>query len=450
MAGFVLGTLVLMAAIYAVVLLINRHDEPPSADARRLEQLSESRPAVAASDNAYVYLLGMTAIDGQDPTPLGLQRQAYIENYPVSARLAEVGPWPGQDRERLPSTAGQAIVRACRQDGAACLDMLQKDPAAVEAWLSSATVELEHYRALIGRSAWRESIPRSITAPLPNWAPALDGQRLWLLAAWQRAHAGETEAVLDALQKDLVFWRKLLRESDLLLTKMFAAVAIRHHFAIGNLVLRELHRTGGSADVPASWREPISLEERSLLRAVAGEWRFAGGAIALMLEQQRAATQTMSFDSAMEWLNKPLFQPQASLNLHAANLVRLAESGQAPYPQLRQSVEAATQPTPVAWYRSLYNPIGQVLSGAAGPGYADYALRIGDLEGLRRLALLAAELRARPLASSTPTQTAHDIAHASLRDPFSEQAFAWNASAESLEWQSHGRNPGVGLYRMPL
>jgi len=450
LAGFVFGTLVLVSAIYGVVLLINRHDEPPSVDARRLEQLIDARPAVAAADNAYVYLLGMTAIDGEDPVVLGRKRQDFIEAYPVSGGFAAAGTWPGADRNRVPSATAREIGGACREDGAACLRVLAQNPAAVEAWLAASTVELDRYRTLIARAGWRESIPRSIVAPLPAWKPALDGQRLWLLSAWQRAHAGETDAVMAALEADLLFWRKLLRESDLFITKMVATAAIRHHFAIGNLVVRELHRTGGVTDVPASWREPISPEERSLLRAVAGEWRFAGGAIALVVAEQQGAAQAMSLDGAIGRLSKPLFQPQASLNLHAAQLVRLAESAQAPYPQLRQSVEAATQPARVAWYRRLYNPVGQVFSSVAGPAYADYALRIADVEAMRRMALLAAELRARSAVANTPEQTTHDIVSASLRDPFSEQAFGWDAPAAVLEFLPRGHSEGRSPYRMPL
>ena len=446
---FVGGTLLLLAAVYGVVLLINRHDETPSADARRLEGLIEARPAIDAADNAYVYLLGMSAAEGQDPIALGRQRQAYVENYPLSGGLAQVGPWPGKDRERVQSASAQEIGRACREDGAACLRILEQDPAAVEAWLSASKVELDRYRTLIGRTGWRESVPRSLAATLPNWTPALDGQRLWLLSAWQRARAGDTESAFSALQDDLLFWRKLLRESDLLITKMIATAAIRHHFAVGNVVMRELH-AHGVTEVPASWREPISPDERSLLRAVAGEWRFAEGAVALMVEEQRAATQTMSFDGAMAWLNKPMFQPQASLNLHAAQLIRIAESGQVPYPQLRQSVESAAEPARIAWYRRLYNPVGQIFTSVAGPAYTHYPLRVADLEGLRRMALLAAELRTRTPAANAPAQTAHNVGNASLRDPFSEQAFIWNAPAASLEFLPRVPNEGRGPYRMPL
>ena len=446
---FVGGMLLLLAAVYGVVLLINRHDETPSADARRLEQLIERRPAVAANDNAYVYLLGMSAVDGQDPVVLGRERQAFVEAYPVTANFANAGTWPGQDRKRLQPTEVHRLRHDCREDGAACRRALEQDPALVEAWLSASAVELERYRVLIGLSGWRESIPASFVAPLPNWSSALDGQRLWLLSAWQRARQGETESVIPALQEDLLFWRKVLRESDLFITKMIAAAAIRQHFAMGNLVMRELHAQG-VAEVPASWREPISPEERSLLRASAGEWRYAHGEVALMAEAQRAATQTMSFDGAMAWLNKPLFQPQASLNLHAAQLIRIAESGQVPYPQLRQSVEAAAEPARIAWYRRLYNPVGQIFTSLAGPAYTYYPLRVADLEGLRRMALLAADLRARTPAANAPTQTAHDVANASLRDPFSEQAFTWNAPAASLEFLPRVPNEGRGPYRMPL
>jgi hypothetical protein len=343
----------------------------------------------------------------------------------------------------------------CRQDGAACLALLGRDPAAVDARLSAAPVELERYDALIGRSGWRESIPSGTMAPLPSWKPAMDGQRLWLLSAWQHARAGDTGVAISKLQRDLLFWRKVLRESDLLLTKMIAAAAIRTHFLMGNLVLRELQHAGVAAPVPPAWLEPISLEERSLLRAVAGEWRFSRAALAeykeyLANEAENPAKQASSFEEVMTRLNRPLLQSQASLNGSAALLVRIADSSQAPYPQLRTAVETASRPTSVPWHAQLYNPTGRVLLSIAGPAYMNYAVRIADLEGLRRLALLAAQLRDRPPGTLTPAQTAGEVASAPLRDPLSEQAFVWNSTDQVLEYMPSGRSASEPPYRMPL
>lgn len=56
---------------YGVMLVINRSDQPPSPSARKITQWIESRPAVADDANAYLYLLGFSIEQNQDPVEWG-------------------------------------------------------------------------------------------------------------------------------------------------------------------------------------------------------------------------------------------------------------------------------------------------------------------------------------------------------------------------------------------
>ena len=82
---------------------------------------------------------------------------------------------------------------------------------------------------------------------------------LYLLEAWLRADAGDRDGVRDALDADLEFWRRALRDSDILLAKAIAESYVRRHFQWGNLILRRL--------------PPPQLERRPFLRRGADRCR---------------------------------------------------------------------------------------------------------------------------------------------------------------------------------
>lgn len=85
-----------------------------------------------------------------------------------------------------------------------------------------------------------------------------DGQRLHIADAWQSASESDAEAVRSALERNLVYWRMVLKNSDALITKMIATAAVIRHFKLGNLVLRKLPQEVAADGIPDSWRRQIS------------------------------------------------------------------------------------------------------------------------------------------------------------------------------------------------
>jgi len=403
-----LAGLVLLA--YLALLFVNRNDEPPSADAERLVAMQRDRPPLADAANGYVHLLGLATEARGDYR---------------AARSREVS----------------ALADACA-DAPACADAVDAHPDAVAQWLGSEQWLLDRYRRMLATDGWREPIPTQFTAPLASFQHAIGAQNLHLLAVRQQALARDPATVRDLLDHDLVFWRKVLASSDLLISKMAAVAAVNRNFALGNLALRELPPDLADAAVPRSWRQPLTVEERSLMRSLGGEWEFVGSAL-------RTATSPEADAADARWrvtrrLQQPLLQHQATLNLFAERMVRMGALSELPYRDIAPALErlAQAQEPPPLRIRP-YNVLGNLLiDTGASSAYGDYIARTADLEGHRRAALRVATLRGDGIQAEGLAAAVRD---ASLRNPYDDAAFEWDAVGgavvfRGLEQRDRGRH----------
>ncbi|WP_162301435.1 hypothetical protein [Cognatilysobacter segetis] len=407
------GLLLVAIALYGALLVINRRDPPPSADVQRFEAMVRGRAAVDDTANGYVYVLGFSAPADADPVAYGARRRDAIARWTVGASHAAM---PGQvmnARASRPAVA-QRLQAACTGHPGPCERTLQAAPGALAAWRQADAVPLARYEALLQRTAWRETLPVDALAPMPRFTDVLDSQALYLLQTRQMAEAGDAAAVRRRLDADLAYWRVVLASSDVLLTRMIANAAIERHFRLGGLALRALPSPAADA-VPASWRTPFSIGERSMRRTFAGEWRFVDTTL-----KANAARSTSR-------MARPLLLPQATSNAYAARMAALAAISEQPYAQLPSALASRLR----AWERerarwSAYNPVGRLLlSIGAEAAMGDYVLRSADLEGLRRAALVAQSLRARGVGAA---DAARAIAASDLRDPYTGAAFGWDAA----------------------
>lgn len=431
-ARLVGGMLGLAAAAYIALLAVNRHDEPPSADARRLVALMEARAPVPDASNGYVHLLGMDAPRDADSVALGAQRKAFLETFAVPRGARRAPQLPGAKHEVDASRPGPLaqLARTCAKGDASCGDLLRARPHLVARWLADEGWLLDRYRAMTAQSHWRETLTRDARMPLPRYTSALDGQTLALLHLREQARRGDVAAVREGLETDLRYWRIVLASSDLLITKMIAGAAIRRHFALGNVVLRELPAAQAASAIPALWRQPLTATERSMARAYAGEWHFSAGLAAF--GEDGLAEAEASFGARLQARAlRPMYQQQATLNRMAERMVRLGALSEVPYPRLQATVrdQYARNEAEQRWF-SVYNPVGTVLrSIALGAGYENYILAISDLEGARRVAVLATLLRAQGVTAGAAAQA---IAASDLRDPYRDAPFAWDAAQRSI------------------
>ncbi|HEU4846192.1 MAG TPA: hypothetical protein VFT05_18130 [Burkholderiaceae bacterium] len=410
LARLLIWPLVGMALLYLILLLINRHDQPASPAAQRLEDASRARVPVAESDNGYLYSEGFGHIREND-----------------SVRLKQ-----GEGQ------AFKTLRDGCKSMDRACETLLASSEKALRSALDADPWTLARYRDLILRGAWQGPMPIDVKHGAPRLVPAAVGQQLLMMDAWNRARAGDAAAVGVALSQDHRFWRMVLSTSDDLMGKSYARVALRRNLLWGNIVLAQLPRGRQEAAVPAQWRQPFTLQERSLMATMVGEYQF----LKTVLDDM--AGEAAVHESPLVWpvwsITAPLLQRQDSMNTWAArNLPRIAalDVGYRDYPAALARLRALEKSASSDWSLEIaYNPVGKTLMSEV-PEWSSYSARLADLEGIRLATLLAAELRSVGVALH---KVPDYVAAAPLRNPFDGKPFGWDARTRSLIFT--GLEPG--------
>ncbi len=438
--AWAVGSLVAFAAVaYLVLVVANWNDEPPSADAERLAAMTRERPVLSDRENAYVHALGLAAPPAADPLALGSERRAWLES--VQPSTTGVGDFalPGEETDyRATRRTDVAALAAACIEASGCLAALDANPDALGHWLASEQWLLERYRRMLAVEGWREAIPHDIRVPVAGLHHAVEIQKLYLLDVRRNALAQDAATVRELLERDFEFWRRVLASSDTVISKMVAVAAVKRNLALGGLALRVLPPDRIEAALPASWRQPLTVDERSLARPLAGEWQLTRSSLSA-IGWGGEHTPGASPRLVDRLLLRATFQAQATANLAAARMVRLASLSELPYPALGNTVGRMleSQDETAVPFR-LYNPAGSILHAIpVESAYASYIARVSDLEGLRRATLLAATLRG-------PSVQRDDIAAAvrasPLRSPYDDAPFGWDPDAGSVLFR--GLEPG--------
>jgi hypothetical protein len=425
--------------VYLAALAINWRDQAPSTEALALAADEPAAKSVADENNAYVYLLGFGANRDTDPPIVGRARAAWIRELRADPSVGietDPGPKTLPDIEQLFEPLRDL---SCAIDGGAtCFDALNAARDTIERVTAEQSWLIDRYRRLLSYSEWADVTSGDLRSVYPDVSAVLQGRRLYYLHAWLLAAAGEADGVRRALDADLDLWRLSLRDSSTVLSKMIAEGRVREHLAWGTLILRRLPPEARAAGIPASWRRPLSDDERSMQRAFRGEWRFAQSTMRAMTSGAMTIGGTRpsqsgggkaSLSALTERINNalatPFFKVQATLNDHAAALTRVESLIDVPYTELPYALARAHEVVnekPNGLIDTTYNVIGRNLISVGREFMAGYGVRVADLEGERRAALLVAELRARDVPLNLiPAALELDAA----RDPYTGQPFIW-------------------------
>jgi len=393
--------------------------EPPSDAVARLKQVFATRPVVADADNAFFDVLGFLAPAGTDPHELGMRRATWLEN--ARAASGDLSPDPGQPALAVRTQRSQilsqvvdacraAIARAC----ASALERVDDEPlSGVE------TLLLARYEVLLGRRGWFEIGTTHPENPLPAFDGTIEAQRLLLIRLRRAAAAGDAAQVRATLDRDLAFWRMALESSDVMISKMIALAAIRQHFSFASYVLRELPAERVAEAIPAPWNQEFTAAERSLLRVMAGE---------LLLAEEMLAAEGSSGYARLDESEDERMAPLERLRDRLTSRARRQ-------PDLRDIADeylsgAMSFAVPLRQYESVSAKIGgKYADSDAGWDVPEYAMRIGSAEGMRRAALLTAQLR----SQSVPVAQLPDRLKSSpLRNPYNEQPFVWDPADRAI------------------
>ena len=289
------------------------------------------------------------------------------------------------------------------------------------------------YQALLSRSHWFEPLPFLPEDTLPRYADAMDAQRASLIRWRQAVIDGKTSGLRDFLESDLKFWRMAARNSDTLISKMIAVAGVRAHFTYANLILRELPAGSVMDFVPPLWQQPVDDAERSLWRVMAGDYLFSKNAIDAVYGE----SEVDSPDESLEGRLSGLFGKFSRRVVPPRQLNALA-----------RLYAATAQEFAVPWNRQLEERDKLSAEHADAQFVTDaglYALRAGSIEGMRRAALLTAQLRSRSVPVAT---VAAELRRSALRTPVMDKPYGWNAAEQAIVFSGPAakRRSGLALY----
>lgn len=450
LAAIALGLAILA---YAALVIINWNDVPPSEIAREFATSIDRRPTVADEENAYLFAMGFATSPDGDPKDIGQRRRSwYAEQVAMGILLPRDDPFEGSlDRLVTNSDTAKNLASKCQQLGTVCLDLVAIDTIAATEWLDDEQWVLDRYIEMIVHDAYSEAIPQTSLWPMPDFGDIGYGQRLLMISAMISARNGDRSHVIALLEADLQFWRMVLANSDLLITKMISAAYVRNHFVNGNRVLRELHKSVRTDAIPQNWLIEISEAEKSLERSLIGEWRFIHNQYQSIEPDMEYIPTAKSADGAtfletVSWrLMLPLFQAQDSSNQIAAMLQNNIQLFDVPYidvPLALGGAETSVPNMPKPYSRA-YNVAGDLYFPAIN-AYRHYFVRTTDLEGVRRAAVLATEIRDREISAELVPEY---ITASKLTDPYTDEAFDWDSATDEIVFRGLSERDD-GIYRL--
>lgn len=376
--------LALFFLFIAFVFFVNRDDKVQSDSVIELQRIANATTPVADRDNAYVYLMGFSASSNAGVMQEGLSRIESLRKFMETPGVPDVPEMPGENQ------------------------------------VQEAAQLIERYERLLEFKQWREQWSNDVRAPSAPFKQVLEAQRLMYSRALSPEWKGDAADCKRMLEKDYRFWRMVLAESSSATAKMFAARSIEQHFELGNLVVRRYPPALTMMAIPEAWREPVSNRERSLAKIMANEWKLS----------DNHAGRAKLFGSL-------LFQPQATTNANADRMLRVVEMFDRDYAEIPQAAQTFLASYGVekkaAADLGIYNPVGRYLLNLDGMDkYTAYGFRVANLEGMRRLVLLAAQLRS---SGAQGNEVAEGMRTSDLRDPYDDKEFAWDQAHNSLAFQ---------------
>jgi len=437
------ATIVIVAlpvALYLFAFAVNWRDQPPNAEALELAAAPIPEP-IPDSANAYVYLLGFALPRVGDPALIGATRAEWIRKLAADPEMNPGSdPYPGSAPEFLQTPEGLApVLTPCGNPDAGCVAAFEAAAPTLREQLEPQRPLIERYRTLLAYRAWRDVNTGDLRNPLPPYTEVGYARRLFLLDTWLLAAAGNGTEVRARLDADLVFWRMALAESDFLFGKAIAASYVNLNFLWGNLILRQLPPERRADGVPESWRKPITDPERSMRRALTNEWRVVNASLRFMKEHDLALPHSGPQPSrpflgrVAAKLEMPLFKVQATANRYAATYGKLQSLLSVPYAELGEAVARAPEvdKPPQGVLAVTYNLLGNGLGNPEPSLVANNAARVADLEGGRRAALMAADLRVLKIPAELAGVM---IPLAASRDPYTGGPFVWTAEPGTVSF----------------
>ncbi|MCX7544906.1 hypothetical protein [Marinicella gelatinilytica] len=407
----------MMAVLFVVAVIVNLSvfDEELLPEVQAIKDL-QAKPYQA--DNAYPALIAMSYYP-DEPYQSATKK--------IRERLNQNISTNGQD---FLTTHDQESLKSLEVDDSQLTDIsrcnTRKEKNCVIKYLSNLNKQhtlnkatqtlVNRYEQLIDYSHFSEATQMEFDTVLPPLSTPLRTQRVFLLTQWLKNKTNFVPLII----KDLNFWRMMLKNNSLLITKMISNAAIHNDIQI----LAYAIHSGGLNDSELielnNQITGLSQKEKGLYPTLQSEMKGSMG----FLDAYKNENQDL--------IGKLLYQPQATLNLHyIANIKPLNSIDDLDSKKIYDSLLSNTWPEKpnLKSAVSLYNPTGKLFLNTyfGPPMYHDYFARMHDLNAMLVLLKLRIEL-----ALNNDQNIATLIKNSNHKNPYTEKSFDYDAEAQTI------------------
>jgi hypothetical protein len=403
--GLALRSLALLGLAVLVLLVVNAFDEDLAPGV--VELLKPAAAEVDDGDNAYYALVGLDAPSGADPHAHGRQLVARMvaeetrrdrvsraeRSRPAQQklrRLLQATTELETRQETLRIKPSKYLCSRAAQDS--CLRRVSRNPVEAKRALDENRELLERYRRLLKYPALVETyVPRDFLGRPPELSAFHGAHNLWLTHVALEFENGNLQAAFADLESDMALLRAALKGTRLSPTRVGILIALQMDLPL----LAEMVVAKPAA--AASFKKEIAAALAPLTPAELSWARLERETLASIVPILQARPGT-----AYEWVASPFLKRHATVNrLYAAQktIYEWNEFSASQDEAMRQRVARANDMLHAPYWTFAYNPVGKwELRDMDLSHYIDVMESYYDLDGLRRLVLLATTLAGLPAA----------------------------------------------------
>ncbi len=434
---------IIAALLFLAFVIINWGDEELKPEV--VKALAWQAPANALEDNGYLTLLGIEAPLEMDAANVGKKAlQAELARFASMQKthketLAQA-PNPSEIDEYIDWKDNQCDYQKQQN----CVDFyLQQGADKLAAVLVSQDRLTARFEAIKQAKNYVEIVPPMISFTMPKYQLLMQASELERIRALVDIAENRMDIGLQAYVNNAVFSRRLLRESNSLISHMVAVAMMQRDTRILSELMTKYPAIATQyAEQLAPVLAPISAPEFTLKKALIYE-RDMGFQVMSSLKfakpTELAGVNANNFVKLYSWLG---FQGNATNNAlyeQSRLFVNLAEVNAAQMDAIKAEIAKNQLDDFEIDYRlfTTKNPIGRILIEVAKPDYTSYIERQHDLDGYLKMVKKLLGVLADGVAKDK-------IVAIEVHDPYTQKLMQFDKNTGVLTFA--GRQPSSGNY----
>lgn len=437
------GLVVLAIAVFVMGAIYNAFDEELTPEAKAL--LVPPAMGKTEDKNGYIAFLGMSAPPGTDQMEWG-RKAALAFTAQAQPGFTQTPEWKEATKQhfKISKNRGTWCVPAKR----ACLSEAKADTESlVKRLTETENAELlARYRKVRDMQDFADLyVGGGGDANIPGFSPLHAGASLALTDIALKAAAGDLDAAVAELEREVAFHRRIIAGGQMLITTIVGSGMLANDL----LTISELQRLAGGRLLPFNAR--LRELTRPQISAASVQPAFRQEAAAMLNAAKRSREDWRkhcgpecllagSLPTA-EWLASYFIRPNETTNLMAAfmtNEMSITSVLPAEFDRKvaeNQSKNVALLERP--WYLAARNPVGTHEMGISWVDLSHYAASMNDLQALERMVDLQLALA----ASGSNDAAAFSASEAAkvLADPYTGKPFLFDAEKRLLSFAARAK-----------